>query len=169
VELVQHRAVRDPSDDGGRAEFVAWIEPHWDLMRRIAWRLARDGEGDDVLQNALMAAWRHRARYDESRGRVEAWLTVITVNEARKSRRTRRHTEPLVDVSAAVQAAPNLDLRNALRRLPKRQLLAVELHYYVGLPVRETALAMGCAEGTVKSTLSAARASLRALLGDEFA
>jgi RNA polymerase sigma-70 factor, ECF subfamily len=42
--------------------------------------------------------------------------------------------------------------------------LAVHLYYYADLPLRETATAMGCAEGTVKSTLAAARAALRASL-----
>jgi DNA-directed RNA polymerase specialized sigma24 family protein len=35
----------------------------------------------------------------------------------------------------------------------------------VGLSVAETAAVMGCAEGTVKSTLADARARLRTLLG----
>ena len=62
---------------------------------------------------------------------------------------------------------PDLDLRSALRRLTGRQRLAVELYYYAGLPVAECALVMSCAEGTVKSTLAAARERLRAdLEGD---
>jgi RNA polymerase sigma-70 factor (ECF subfamily) len=45
--------------------------------------------------------------------------------------------------------------------------MAVHLHYFVGLPVDETAAVMGCAPGTVKSTLFDARARLRDLLGDD--
>jgi len=41
--------------------------------------------------------------------------------------------------------------------LPDRQRLAVELYYFVGLPQDQTASVMGCAVGTVKSTLAATR------------
>ena len=61
----------------------------------------------------------------------------------------------------------DLDLQAALRELAPRQRLAVELHYYLGFPVTEVATLMDCAEGTVKSTLSDARARLRHLLGEE--
>ncbi|MEO8889161.1 MAG: sigma factor-like helix-turn-helix DNA-binding protein [Jatrophihabitantaceae bacterium] len=60
------------------------------------------------------------------------------------------------------------DRRRALTALPARQRLAVELCYFVGLPLNEAAALMGCAEGTVKSTLSAARANLRSSLGEDY-
>jgi RNA polymerase sigma-70 factor (ECF subfamily) len=46
--------------------------------------------------------------------------------------------------------------------------VAVNLYYYLGLPVAESAAVMGCTEGTVKSTLSAARSRLRELLGEDY-
>jgi RNA polymerase sigma factor (sigma-70 family) len=56
------------------------------------------------------------------------------------------------------------DLETAIGRLSGRQRLAVDCHYFVGLSVAETAAVMGCAEGTVKSTLNDARLRLRRLL-----
>jgi RNA polymerase sigma-70 factor (ECF subfamily) len=140
--------------------------PHWEMMHRIAWRMGGSA-GDDVLQNALIAAWRAWLQFDESRGTARAWLATITMNEARKSHRSIRLPVGL-PVIAQPSVDTNVDLRAAVERLPDRQRTAVELHYYVGLPVRDVAAVMGCAEGTVKSTLSAARDGLRALLGEDY-
>lgn len=160
----------DPARAGSdEAGFGAWVDPHWEVMRRVAWRLSAAGEAEDVVQNALLAAWRHRRRFDESRGTAAAWLTAITVNEARKSHRGRRRTELLADrdAEAAEPPPPGVDLARAIDALPARQALAVHLHYYADLPIRDVAVVMGCAEGTVKSTLSAARARLRSILGED--
>ena len=69
------------------------------------------------------------------------------------------------------QSTPELD--QVLRRnqgIPWVNTIASDSRgraYYADLSVRDTARVMGCAEGTVKSTLAAARAALRAQLGEE--
>jgi RNA polymerase sigma-70 factor (ECF subfamily) len=67
-------------------------------------------------------------------------------------------------VPGADTAAGRVDVERALGRLTRRQRLAVGCVYFVGLSIAETAAVMGCAEGTVKSTLADARARLRTLL-----
>lgn len=85
--------------------------------------------------------------------------------EARRARGRRRPVVELVDTPVE-DTRRDLDLERAVARLPARQREAVDLHYFAGLSVAETAAAMGCADGTVKSTLSDARARLRTLLGE---
>jgi RNA polymerase sigma-70 factor (ECF subfamily) len=54
---------------------------------------------------------------------------------------------------------------SAVRALPERQRAVVALHYLEDLPVAEVAHTLEIPAGTVKSTLSAARAALAAALG----
>ena len=61
-------------------------------------------------------------------------------------------------------AEDRLDLHRALGRLSRRQRLVVDCFYFAGLSLAETAAVMGCAEGTVKSTLADARGKLRTVL-----
>lgn len=59
-------------------------------------------------------------------------------------------------------------LADGLRQLPARQREAFMLRNWEGLNVEETAAAMACSPGSVKTHLSRAVARLRELLGDEW-
>jgi RNA polymerase sigma factor (sigma-70 family) len=54
----------------------------------------------------------------------------------------------------------------ALAQLPPRQRAAIVLRFYEDLSEAQTAAAMDCAIGTVKSQVSAGLTKLRILLGD---
>ena len=141
-------------------QFGSWVAPHLRAMSLLAARLSSDSERDDVVQEALVRAWMKRGQFDPQRGTPAAWLLAITADQARRARRSRR---PLLGMLPG-RVRPideELDLGQAIARLSERQRLAVDCFYFVGLGIAETAAVMGCSEGTVKSTLSDARARLR--------
>lgn len=159
--------MRQREAGAGEPPFAEWVRPHLPAMGRLAARLA-PYDRDDVVQDALTRAWRRRATYDAARGTPRTWLLAIVADRARRARVRARPTVELVDGAApATFREADLALDAAIRRLPRRQRLAVELHYFVDMPVSECAAVMGCAEGTVKSTLYDARRRLRADLGEE--
>jgi RNA polymerase sigma-70 factor (ECF subfamily) len=159
-------AVRSVAASGADAEdFRSWVDPHLVAMRRLATRLTSAADSDDVVQEALVRAWRKRAQYDQARGSAQSWLLAIVADRARRHRVRLRRGRELVDVPArSVDVERALDLDAAIAGLPRRQRLAVELHYLLGLDVKECAAVMGCSDGTVKSTLYDARTRLRGVL-----
>lgn len=166
---------------GDEETFAAWVRPSRPAMTRLARRLAPAAGAagaEDIVQDALERAWAKRDQFDATRGTPTTWLLAITADRARDSRRSRARRLRLVDdtsdsgalaAEAAAEPAgyPDIDLERAIRALPARQQLAIHVHYFVGCSVAETAAVMGCSEGTVKSTLFDARASLRRELGDD--
>lgn len=159
-------------DEADPYEFAAWVEPHLPAMARLAARLAPPGDGDDVVQEALLRAWRRWETYDARRGTPLAWLLTIVADRARRHRRRRQSARwALIDEPGGVEDdgtdhARDLDLERALRSLSRRQRMAVSLYYFVDLDVATTAQVMGCAPGTVTATLHQARERLRELLGE---
>ena len=152
----------EPSPSG---TFDAFASPHLGAMWTLASRLAGPDAREDVVQEALLTAWRRFSSYDEARGTPRTWLLLLTADRCRKHWRSQRPTLELVDAAGVSDdREAHLDLTRAVARLPKRQRIAVELYYVLGLPVAECALVMDCAVGTVSSTLADARRSLKRAL-----
>lgn len=156
---------------GTELSFADWVQPHWQVVQRFAARLVPADDRDDLLQDVLERAWRKRHTFDPARGSAQSWLLAVTADRARRFRVRARPPVALDDRRDA--AAPTTDrdddlvLRAAVALLSDRRRLAVELHYYVGLPIAEVAAVMGCADGTVRATLAAARAELRTTLAEQ--
>jgi RNA polymerase sigma factor (sigma-70 family) len=129
---------------------------------------------EDSVQEALARAW-ERLERGESIERLPAWVTTVALNLARSQmrrwrseRRARDRLGPLRDDLRDAPAASGdaHAVREALRALPRRQREVTVLRYYLGLDVREIALHLDIAEGTVKAMLFRARQALAVALDD---
>jgi RNA polymerase sigma-70 factor (ECF subfamily) len=162
---------REDVDIEANDDFERSVLPHWRAMAHLASRLGGADDGEDILQDALAAAWRRRAGFDPQRGSLRNWLLAIVADQARKSRR-RNLRRPAnfdrIELMATESPEAAIDLERALTRLSPRQRTAVALYYFLGLPLADVAAVMGCAQGTAKSTLADARTRIRSLLGEEF-
>lgn len=141
--------------------FVARVTPwayRWLVRLRVA---ARDR--DDVLQEALIAAFRRRDSYDPARGRWEGWafgfLSVVVRNyRKRTARRLERVDVAEFDLPDVVADAPSPDEEadEKMRRVMLERCLegidddsrAVLLARAEGIPFADIAAALGVAEST---------------------
>jgi RNA polymerase sigma-70 factor, ECF subfamily len=147
--------------------FTELYEREFPAVFRAAYLMSGDRAlAEEATQEAFARAL---ARWGRLRSQPWAggWVTTTALNTARRHLRRRRPTMP-ASVRDGEDETTRLDVQAAVRGLPARQQEAVVLHYLLDLPVAETAAAMGCDQGTVKTHLSRARAALlRALSIDD--
>ena len=103
----------------------------------------------------------------------QSYLYMIATNlirdHWRKAERERRAIRSVTAGAALDQVAypvQDVDVRNLLASLPSRLRDPFLLHYYAGFPIREVAALLHRPEGTSKADLFAARAKLKAALGE---
>jgi RNA polymerase sigma-70 factor (ECF subfamily) len=144
--------------------FFVRVEPHIAKMARVAARFGGSSERDDIVQEALLQAWRARHQYTHERGTLSSWLLAITAHEASRLRRRLSRRVAIASADRHEDLTTTVELREALSALTTRERLAIDCFYFAGLDIAETAAVMGCSEGTVKSTLASGRSRLRALL-----
>ena len=151
----------------GRApDFDEFVVARSGALLRTAYLLTHDHAlAEDLLQTALAKAWFAWGRVEDH---PEAYVRRILVNTYatwwRRKWNGEVATEELPERSApagtdAVEAGH--DLWRAMERLPRRQRAVVVLRYFEDLTEAQTADALGCAVGTVKSQTSKALAKLR--------
>jgi RNA polymerase sigma factor (sigma-70 family) len=111
----------------------------------------------EVSAMASPAGWTYRVAFNltSSRGRRRA------IERRALARLAGRRTDLVAAPEQPLDAEP---IRAAVAALPPRQRQAVVLRYFADLSVEDTAAAMGCATGTVKSLTAQAVAALRRAL-----
>lgn len=125
---------------------------------------------EDLVQSALTklyVAW-PRVRREGPEQYARRILVNAFVDETRRPfwRRERASAElPDVPAAATLTVEDGDAVRRALAALPPRMRAAVVYRYWMQLDVAETAAALGCGQGTVKSQTARGLDRLRELLG----
>jgi RNA polymerase sigma-70 factor (sigma-E family) len=164
-----HRARGDDAD-----QFDGFVAATADPLLRTAYLLAWDmAEAEDLVQECLFRVarrWPRVQRMEHPAAYARRILVNLSLDGAKG--RARRRQELAVSPAAsegadhrAARALRNVDanqaLLDALRQLPRRQRAAIVLRYFEDMSEAQTAEALGCSLGTVKSTTSKALDRLR--------
>lgn len=170
AQLVE-RARRGDAD-----AYEALLRRYQDHAFRLAYVITGStAEAEDATQEGFLRAYRALDRFRPG-APFRPWLLTIVANAAR-NRRTAGARHPTLELSEAAErpaddAAPSPE-GEALASERRRELLAavnrlrpddrhvIACRYFLDLSEAETAAALGCARGTVKSRLSRALGRLR--------
>ena len=165
-------------DDGAFRRIVESYEAR--LLSFCRFRLGSEDEALDAVQEVLTRAWRALPGF-RTDGNFASWLFAIAANHVRGRFRVRTSEARKVEAAGreqAVQAAADPaeeaanamrmeELRTAVAGLPGELRSPVELYYFAGLSVGETAETLHLGEEAVKSRLFRARKRIRAALEGE--
>ncbi len=155
------------------AEFAEFVAARWAALYRSAYLLTGNRQdAEDLLQTALAntyVGW-HRIR---DRGATEGYVRRALVNAASRGWTKRGRSVPTEAVpdpghdGGLSGLADHAVLWRAVCDLPPRMRAALVLRYYEDLSEVETAAALGCSVGSVKSQTHHALKRLRVALGDD--
>jgi DNA-directed RNA polymerase specialized sigma24 family protein len=152
------------------AQFTRLFQDEYPQITRTAYLILGDwDQAREVAQEAftrMYAQWKKVSKYE----RPGAWARRIAIRLAVGS--TRRNVlfaqaVAKLETDPPPPASPDLDLRSAIRSLPRAQRAAIVLHYLFDLPVVEVAENMGCSVSTAKVHLHHARKRLGEILHEE--
>jgi RNA polymerase sigma-70 factor (sigma-E family) len=167
---------RDRTQEKARekADFADFVAARSAALHRAAYLMVGEaGLAQDLVQEALTKTYVAWPRLRD-KGNAEAYtrkaITTTAISWYRRKSWSQEHsTADPPDAPTAGhddRVAESAWLWECLMGLPVRQRAAIVLRYYEDLTEAQTAEAMGCAVGTVKSQVSAGLAKLRQQLGD---
>lgn len=157
--------------DGDVAAFEMLARRHAPLMRAYARRRVNShAEADDVVQDALIAAWKDIAHLQDGTA-AKAWLMRIVSRRAVDTGRRRKSHDNLEDQpeapdrlptpeQAAVAGSARRALNTALSRLPEEQRRCWVLKEIGGQSYEEIAQTLGISAASVRGRLARARTTL---------
>ena len=149
-------------------DFHDFVAARRKRLLRSAWLLTGDwAAAEDLVQTALVRCYPHWRRI--ATDNPDAYVRRTLFNTYASWRRRRWHGElstadlPQQPAEGDQYAAADERHRllSALDRLPARQRATLVLRYFEDLSERDTAVALDCSVGTVKSQTAKALAHLR--------
>ena len=150
-------------------EFTDFMLSRWAGLVRFGYGLTGDqGLAEDLAQTALTRACASWTRVRRASSDPDAYVRRIMINSNRSRFRGRRVSEQLTESppdypGRELVEAPDerTELMAALMSLPAGQRAVVVLRYWMDLSEADTAAALGCSTGNVKSQAARALAKLR--------
>ena len=149
---------------GDLAAFEELVRAYQPEVWRFLRHLVRDpSQAEDLTQETFIRVYRNIAGF-RFRSKFSTWVLQVARNVAIDALRARDRRRALLEVLPAPAAQPDgsvgVEINHALAALPLPQRESFLLVEVLGLTYREAALAVGVAEGTVKSRVFHARRQL---------
>jgi len=157
-----------------RAEFVEWASARASALLGTAYLMVGDHHlAEDLVQEALTktyVAWPRLRDTSKAEAYARRAVTTTAISWWRRRSSHERPTEQMPEAPGREDLATDVARRDwvwrELQALPIKQRSTIVLRFYEDLSVAETAAALNCSQGTVKSQVSRGIDRLKERLGD---
>jgi len=167
---------------GDPMAFETLYDRHGGAAFSLAYRIVGTrAAAEDATQDAFLAIWRSRVRYQAARGSVRNWILGIVHNRTIDAlRRNQVHAKRRADIEGIEDREPASELtdvealrrderrrvRAAIETLPEAQVKVIELAYFGGFTHIQIAEMLGEPVGTVKGRMRLGLDKLRRELAE---
>jgi RNA polymerase sigma-70 factor (sigma-E family) len=155
------------------AGFAGFVRENTSALLRTAYLLTGNAQSaEELVQDTfarLYPKWERVEAAEVPIAYVRRSLANAYVNQQRRASRREHPYEQVPERAEERDVFGQLDDRDeiwaGLRGLPDRQRAALVLRFFEGLSDSESAAALGCREGTIRSLISRGLSTLRQELG----
>lgn len=168
--------------EGDQAAYASLYQAVAPGLYRLAYSiLLHQQDAEDVVQEAMVYAFRQLRHYQPERGALRTWLYTITISRCRNARRRKwlptvrlanllnlglepAEPEDHTPEAAVARMGVRDALEKALATLSPRLREAIALRYGHSLTYREMAEVLDCPQKTAESRIRLAHEALRAAM-----
>ncbi len=171
-------AVRAVEDDQAFTELYEHFFPR--VYHFLLSKTKDPGEADELVSRTFYKMYQNLGTYDASKGAFSTWLFTIARNEHLLSMRGAEHVatgemeedrlvapEYEMPETAALKKEQNELLREAIKTLPERDQKILVMTYWLNMKSEDIAEKLEMTSGSVRTSLTRARAALKKVLERE--
>lgn len=146
----------------------------WSIVGAVLSQVGTTEDMEECVADVFIDLWEHPQKYDESRGSLKAWLSVIARNKAidRYRQKTKIKTIPLEEtVLAQMGVEPEMEnregLQEALAELTEEEKEILLRRYVYQQKPKEMAVALGLSVKQIENRLYRIKAKMRKQMEQE--
>jgi len=170
---VDKKLIAEIADSRNISAFRKIFESYAPKIKSFAFKLGSEsGVAEDIVQETMLAVWRHSHLYNQSKGSVSTWIYTIARNKRYDNLRRgmRPEPDPLDPSFLKYQATPEENVekireeiifKKAISNLPDEQSKIIKMSFYEGKTHQDLADELNLPLGTVKSRMRLALKKIR--------
>ena len=146
----------------------------WSIVGAVLSQVGTTEDMEECVADVFIDLWEHPQKYDESRGSLKAWLSIIARNKAidRYRQKTKIQTIPLEEiVLAQMGVEPEMEnkegLQEALAELTEEEKEILLRRYVYQQKPKEMAVALGLSVKQIENRLYRIKAKMRKQMEQE--
>lgn len=146
----------------------------WSIVGAVLSQVGTTEDMEECVADVFIDLWEHPQKYDENRGSLKAWLSVIARNKAidRYRQKTKIQTIPLeetmlLEMGIEPDVEKNEGLQEVLRGLTEEEREILLRRYVYQQKPKEMAVALGLSVKQIENRLYRIKAKMRKQMEQE--